>query len=117
VTNLEIIGVLKDLVTHFAGTVSFCPEFMVAKLIVVIESEVAFGAPAMSACLLAMFKECFRRVEGSVAVLALIFSIELVHYDARHVDEECAGLARTVDGFSLSPSGERKQTLARNQRQ
>jgi len=84
--TLEIIGVLKDLVTHFAGTVSFCPEFMVAKLIVVIESEVAFGAPAVSACLLAMFKECFGGVEGAVAVPTLIFLIEVVHYDARHGD-------------------------------
>ena len=85
-TNLEVIGILEDLITHSAGTVSFCPEFMVAKLIVVVESEVAFGAPAMSACLLAMFKECFGGVEGSAAVPAFIFLIEVVHYDARHGD-------------------------------
>jgi hypothetical protein len=86
VTNLEVISILEDLITHSAGTVSFCPKFMVAKLIVVVESEVAFGAPAVSACLLAMFKECFGGVEGSVAVPALIFLIEVVHYDARHGD-------------------------------
>jgi hypothetical protein len=33
------------------------------------------------------------------------------------VIEDGAGLARTVDGFSLSPSGEQKQTLIRNQRE
>lgn len=81
---LQVIGILEYLAAHVTCGVSWCPEFMAAKVAVGVESEEALRAPFVQPSVVAMLEQSVGGVEASITLFALVGIILLIHYDVRH---------------------------------